>query len=95
MATLRRLQMDDGFQRLEEEGQQQLLIPGIPDHVTLDWITPMLPSRTFHSLLSVSRGWEEAILTRQVYDGRKRGSRGDKGSGMHSALAWLSSEAQV
>ncbi|CAM6088001.1 unnamed protein product [Calypogeia fissa] len=52
------------------EGQQ--LLPGVPNEITLDRITPKLPWRALHVLSSVSRSWLHAIRTHQVYNARIR-----------------------
>lgn len=52
-------------------GEQQLL-PGVPNEITLDQITPRLPWRALPMLSSVSRSWLHTIRTHQVYNARIR-----------------------
>ncbi|CAM6086880.1 unnamed protein product [Calypogeia fissa] len=48
------------------------LIPGIHDGITVDHITTKLTWRDIYVLSSVSRGWREAIRSRDVYNARVR-----------------------
>lgn len=57
---------------LRYERKDQQLLPGIPNEVTLDLITPKLAWRDVQNLSSVSSAWREAIQSRQAYDARRR-----------------------
>lgn len=58
--------------RLEElQAQKQWqLLPGIPNEITLALITPKLHWTAVISLPSISRAWQRAIQTREVYAAR-------------------------
>ncbi|CAM6126765.1 unnamed protein product [Calypogeia fissa] len=58
--------------RLEDENEQ--LLPGITDEITLRHIVPKLPWRVFNILVSVSRSWRQAVRSGAVYDARIRAS---------------------
>ncbi|KAL2608942.1 hypothetical protein R1flu_027515 [Riccia fluitans] len=49
---------------------QQLLLPGIPDRITIESILTKAPWKTLYALCAVSRAWRHAIQTRRVYDAR-------------------------
>ncbi|CAM6120042.1 unnamed protein product [Calypogeia fissa] len=57
--------------------QEQQLLPGIPDEVTLKRISPKVPWKDLHILSGVSRGWRQSIQSRLVYDSRIRASSTD------------------
>lgn len=65
------IESSQGCEPLQASSAEQL-IPGIPNEIALDHITPKLPWRVFHVLSSVSRIWLRAIRTREVYDARAR-----------------------
>ncbi|CAM6125197.1 unnamed protein product [Calypogeia fissa] len=48
------------------------LLPGLPDEITIDHVIARLPWRTLSTVFSVSRAWQHAITSRQVYDARVR-----------------------
>ncbi|CAM6120032.1 unnamed protein product [Calypogeia fissa] len=54
--------------------QEQQLLPGIPDEVTLKRISPKVPWKDLQILSAVSRGWRQSIQSRLVYDSRVRAS---------------------
>ncbi|CAM6087230.1 unnamed protein product [Calypogeia fissa] len=54
----------------DRQQQQQQLLPGLPDDITLGKISPKLPWKTLYTLSSVSRGWSDAIRSRKVYNAR-------------------------
>ncbi|CAM6117468.1 unnamed protein product [Calypogeia fissa] len=58
--------------RLEHENEQ--LLPGITDEITLRHVVPKLPWRVFNILVSVSRSWRQAVRSGAVYDARIRAS---------------------
>lgn len=52
----------------EERSSSHLqLLPGIPDHITLDQIVSRLASKDRHLLSLVSRSWEQAIQRHEVH----------------------------
>lgn len=57
--------------RMKQQVEQPLL-PGIPNEITLEHITPKLSWTAILILPSVSRGWQQAIQSREVYNGRVR-----------------------
>jgi hypothetical protein len=61
------IKTDDGTLVLEGDNQQHLL-PGIPDVITLFCIVPKLGWRDFPSLAAVSRSWRQAMHAPRVYD---------------------------
>ncbi|CAM6101115.1 unnamed protein product [Calypogeia fissa] len=58
------------YERWDADGDQ--LIPGIPNEITLDHITPKLPWVEFSYLSIVSKSWLSAIRGRHVHDARVR-----------------------
>ncbi|CAM6130015.1 unnamed protein product [Calypogeia fissa] len=48
------------------------LIPGIPNEITLEHITPKMPWKQFYTLSGVSHAWLHAIRGRQVHNARVR-----------------------
>ncbi|CAM6102596.1 unnamed protein product [Calypogeia fissa] len=67
MSVTLSLQGNEGW---DANGEQ--LIPGIPNEITLDHITPKLPWREFYHLSGVSTGWLRAIRGRHVHNARVR-----------------------
>lgn len=51
---------------------EELMIPRIPDAITINNISTKLPWRDIHTLALVSRGWFRAIRSRHVYGARIR-----------------------
>lgn len=56
----------------DDEEEEQLLLPGLFDDVTLNYVVPRLHWTAFHILALVSRSWLQAIRSRRVYDARVR-----------------------
>lgn len=56
------------------QSQEQQLLPGILDEITVDLITPKLPWESVVMLSGVSRGWRQTIRRRRVYDSRVHAS---------------------
>ncbi|BBN19090.1 hypothetical protein MPTK1_8g07800 [Marchantia polymorpha subsp. ruderalis] len=50
--------------------EQQYLLPGIPDRITIEGILTRAPWKTLCTLCAVNRAWRHAIQSRRVYDAR-------------------------
>ncbi|BBM98935.1 hypothetical protein Mp_1g17330 [Marchantia polymorpha subsp. ruderalis] len=53
-------------------GEEQSLVPGISNELTIDRILTKVPWKTLYVLQSVSIAWRSAIYNRRVYDARVR-----------------------
>lgn len=63
-------EVNSGGGGLELEADRELLVPGIPNNITLEEIVPKLPWKSLESLASESPAWLHAMRSRELYDAR-------------------------